>query len=191
MITKGLMSSNSDEWGTPKSTFDYLNKIYGFTLDVCASEFNRKLDNYYSIEDNALEQDWNGVVWCNPPYSKGLQTEFIKKAIREVLNNRNCQKIVMLIPARTDTKNFHDLIVGQASEVHFIKGRIEFLKSNGGKSESSPFPSMLVIFQLNTNGQTIFKTRDDLPRKDLFMLDDYKLKNNHKSVKDGNWGLDY
>lgn len=164
MITKGLMSSNSDEWGTPKSTFDYLNNIYGFTLDACASEFNRKLDNYYSIEDNALEQEWNGVVWCNPPYSKGLQTKFIQKAIKEVNGNKACKCVVMLIPARTDTKNFHDLIVPNASDIYFIKGRIEFVHFGSDKSNSSPFPSMIVIFRRKSLSYLNYSTIK-LPRK--------------------------
>lgn len=175
MITKGLMSSNSDEWGTPKSTFEYLNNIFHFDLDCCASELNHKCDNYYTLEDNALDKDWNGVVWCNPPYSKGLQIKFIEKAIKEVCNdNSKCETVVMLIPARTDTKNFHDLIVPYANQIIFIKGRIEFLKVGGGKSESSPFPSMLVIFSKHSyvnlhmpdKEYNRFTTIDNLPRKD-------------------------
>lgn len=166
MITKGLMSSNSDEWCTPKSTFDYLNNIYGFTLDSCASEFNRKLDNYFDMYDNALEQDWNGVVWCNPPYSKGLQTKFIEKAISEVKYNALCKRVVMLIPARTDTKNFHNLIVPNASEIYFIKGRIEFNHFGSEESNSSPFPSMIVVFELFLDNVPSYYTIDDLPRKD-------------------------
>lgn len=160
MITKGLMSSNSDEWGTPQSTFEYLHKIFKFNLDCCASELNHKLDNYYSLEDNALEQDWNGVVWCNPPYSKGLQTKFIDKAIKETTSDKSkCQTVVMLIPARTDTRNF-ERIVCYANQIIFIKGRISFLKGDGSKSQSSPFPSMIVILSKDCN------THLDMPSKD-------------------------
>lgn len=48
---------------------------------------------------------------------------------------------VMLIPARTDTKRFHEYIYGKA-EVRFIKGRLKF----GGCENSAPFPSMIVVF---------------------------------------------
>ena len=48
---------------------------------------------------------------------------------------------VMLIPARTDTKAFHDYIYGKA-EIRFIRGRLRF----GGSKNSAPFPSMVVIF---------------------------------------------
>lgn len=48
----------------------------------------------------------------------------------------------MLIPARTDTRWFHDYIYGKA-EIRFIKGRLKF---GDGKSRA-PFPSMLVIYR--------------------------------------------
>lgn len=52
--------------------------------------------------------------------------------------------VVMLIPARTDTKAFHEFIYHQA-EIRFVKGRLKF---NDGKNPA-PFPSMIVIFKGN------------------------------------------
>lgn len=49
---------------------------------------------------------------------------------------------VMLIPARTDTKVFHEYIYGKA-EIRFVKGRIKF----GGSKWNAPFPSMIVVFR--------------------------------------------
>lgn len=48
----------------------------------------------------------------------------------------------MLIPARTDTKAFHEFIYGKA-EIRFIRGRLRF----GGSKNSAPFPSMLVVYR--------------------------------------------
>lgn len=48
----------------------------------------------------------------------------------------------MLLPARTDTRWFHDYIYNR-SEIRFIKGRLKF----GGSRNSAPFPSMVVIFR--------------------------------------------
>lgn len=48
----------------------------------------------------------------------------------------------MLIPARTDTKVFHELIFPYA-EVRFIKGRLRF----GGSNVNAPFPSVIVIYR--------------------------------------------
>lgn len=50
--------------------------------------------------------------------------------------------IVMLLPARTDTKAFHKFIYHKA-EIRFIQGRLKF----GNSKNSAPFPSMLVIYK--------------------------------------------
>ena len=48
----------------------------------------------------------------------------------------------MLIPARTDTKAFHEYIWHKA-EIRFLKGRLHF---NDGP-DSAPFPSMIVVYK--------------------------------------------
>lgn len=49
--------------------------------------------------------------------------------------------VVMLLPARTDTKWFHEYIYNKA-EIRFIKGRLKF----GNSKNAAPFPSMIVVF---------------------------------------------
>ena len=68
--------SDIQTWETPKAFFDQLNRLFGFTLDACASSENAKVGNYYTVEQNALTQEWQGVVWCNPPYGRH-QVDFI------------------------------------------------------------------------------------------------------------------
>lgn len=77
-------------------------------------------------------------MFCNPPYSK--IADWVKKCYTESLKPNTT--VVMLIPARTDTKYFHGYIYHRA-EIRFIKGRLKF---NDGKG-SAPFPSMIVIFR--------------------------------------------
>lgn len=73
MITKGMLTSNKDDWETPQDLFDKLNAFYGFTLDACASPENAKCKKYYTKEQNSLVQDWNNdTIWCNPPYGRKL-----------------------------------------------------------------------------------------------------------------------
>lgn len=162
-MNKEMFTTGTDDWGTPQSLFDYLNEIHNFTLDACASDYNYKMKPYFTEEDDSLKQTWFGNVWCNPPYSKQLQKQFIEKAVSEIKLG-NCDRVVMLIPARTDTANFHELIVPNASEILFIKGRISFNKQGKG-SESAPFPSMIVIFEKNKSS-VLMSTIEDLPRKD-------------------------
>ena len=142
--TKNVMfSSKSNEWATPQHFFDKLNYIYGpFTLDAAASEDNYKVSKYYTIDDNALEQDWsNNRVFLNPPYGRGIK-DWIRKAYNE--SQKDNTTVVMLIPARTDTVYWHDYVM-KADQILFVRGRLKF----GEGTNSAPFPSAVVVFRKN------------------------------------------
>jgi len=141
MLNKGMMSSNSNEWSTPQDLFDSLNKEFGFTLDPCATPENAKCKKFYTKEDDGLSKSWAGeVVFCNPPYGREIG-KWVYKARCEM----GGATVVMLIPARTDTKYFHDYIYHYrpSLEIRFLKGRLKF----GNSKNSAPFPSMIVIFK--------------------------------------------
>lgn len=139
MNTKLMFSSKSDQWSTPQKFFTELNNEFNFTLDPCADESNYKCNKYYTKEENGLAQDWGGhTVFCNPPYGKEIY-KWVEKSYNE--SKKKNTVCVMLIPARTDTKYFHEYIYGKA-EIRFIKGRLKF----GGSKNAAPFPSMVVIF---------------------------------------------
>lgn len=144
MITKGLMSSNSNEWATSNELFEELNREFSFTLDPCCTHKNAKCKKHYTIEENGLAQSWeNESVFCNPPYGNEIK-KWVKKCYEE--HNKNNITVVMLIPARTDTTYFHEYIY-KKSEIRFIKGRVKFIDENGKQQNSAPFPSMIVIWQ--------------------------------------------
>ena len=132
-------SSEKQTWETPQDFFNKLNDIFNFNLDACAEDETAKVDNYFTIEDDALIQDWEGVVWCNPPYGRE-QIKFINKGLSE--HRKHGSTIVFLIPARPDTKVWQDIIFKNASQVCFIKGRLKF----GNSKDSAPFPCALVVF---------------------------------------------
>lgn len=139
--------SYSDIWLTPKWLFDKLNKEFKFDLDP-TTEPNNPLGtpNFFTEKDNSLTKEWNGNVFINPPYSN-IEL-WIKKCVEEHERDRN-RNIVMLIPARTDTKYFHDLIVPYC-EVRFVRGRLKFSEKG-----TAPFPSMVVIYNNGGNSQNI------------------------------------
>jgi site-specific DNA-methyltransferase (adenine-specific) len=135
-----MFSSATNEWATPQDYFNKLNDEFHFTLDPCATHENHKCSKYYTIEENGLIQDWkNEIVFCNPPYGKEMPI-WVKKCFEE--GQKPNTTVVMLIPARPDTKYFHEYIYDK-SEIRFIKGRLKF----GGCKNSAPFPSMLVIYR--------------------------------------------
>ena len=84
-------------------------------------------------------------VFCNPPYGRELP-KWIEKSYHEA--QKPGTLVVMLIPARTDTRVFHEYIYGKA-EIEFIRGRIKF----EGAEYNAPFPSMLVIYGHNGSQQ--------------------------------------
>lgn len=138
-VSKALLTSNSDEWATPMDVYMSLDNEFHFTLDACATEKNHKCECYFTKEQDGLNQDWSGkVVFCNPPYSE--IGKWVEKAYREGCKDNTL--VCLLIPARTDTRYFHNFIYHR-SEIRFVKGRLRF---NGSKN-SAPFPSMIVIFR--------------------------------------------
>lgn len=143
-MNKALLSSKNMCWCTPQDFFNELNNEFNFVLDPAATEKSAKCDLYYTPETDGLAQSWNrgGAVFCNPPYGRTI-SKWVEKAYRESLVVK--YPIVLLIPARTDTKYFHNYIYGKA-EIRFIKGRIHFTDEYGNTSYPSPFPSMVVIY---------------------------------------------
>lgn len=137
MNTEVMFSSRTGEWETPQRLFEQLDRTYSFTLDACATAENAKCAKYYTPEEDGLAQPWEGRVWCNPPYGREIG-KWVKKAWESA---RSGATVVMLLPARTDTKWFHRYLYGKA-ELRFLEGRIKF----SGSRNSAPFPSMVAVF---------------------------------------------
>ena len=135
-----MFSSKTGNWATPQDFFDKLNWRFGpFNLDPCASPQNTKCANFYTEPENGLTKDWSGFTcFVTPPYGRGID-KWIKKAYDE--SRKPHAKIVMLIPARTATKYWHNYVM-KASEIHFVKGRLKF----GDSENCAPFPSAVVVF---------------------------------------------
>lgn len=128
MVSNVHFSSASDRWATPRAVYDALNAEFSFDFDPCP--LDGEVDGR-----SALFCEWRGRrVFCNPPYGPKLR-EFLERANEATL-------AVFLIPARTDTRWFHEIVLPHAKEIRFIKGRLRF----GDAKKSAPFPSMVVVF---------------------------------------------
>ena len=115
---------------------------------------NKKCNKFYTIEDDGLKKDWTDeTVFVNPPYSNCYG--WAKKCFNEVKEDK-AKKIVFLVPARVDTKWFHEFCFDSTyvSEICFFKGRLKF----GNQKSCAPFPSMYVVFEKNS-GPIKFITR--------------------------------
>jgi len=133
-----MFSSETAEWETPQNLFDALDTIYHFTLDPASNHENAKCQRHFTKEQDGLSQNWEGeTVFCNPPYGRDIAA-WIKKGFQEA--QKPGTKVVMLLPARTDTQWFHDYCL--KGKVEFLRGRLKF----GGSKYNAPYPSMIVVF---------------------------------------------
>jgi len=135
------MTSNSQEWETPQYLFDELNLEFKFEVDLCASKLNKKCYAFLDKQKNALDWVWSAwwkSGWLNPPFGRDVG-QWIQKAYEESLEGMT---VVCLVPARVDTKWFHEFVLGKA-EIRFVKGRLNF----SGAKHNAPFPCMILIFK--------------------------------------------
>ena len=104
---------DDDHWQTPQWLYDKLNAEFNFDFDPCP---------IYSTVDG-LTVEWGKSNFINPPYNKVDKPRFIQKAYDEWRKEKTC---VLLIPAATSTKQFHELILPHA-ELRFLMGRVSFV----------------------------------------------------------------
>ena len=133
----GQAPGATDVWSAPQDFFDKVNEVFDFNLDVCALPENAKCVSYFTPEDDGLAQDWTGVCWMNPPYSREI-AQWVEKASETAKNGHT---VVALLPARTDVGWWQDHCLGR--EIHYIRGRLKF---DGSKS-NAPFGCALVVFR--------------------------------------------
>ena len=139
MMTKENVhfSSKTDLWERPLDFFKKLDSIYNFRTDVCATEENAKCERFFTESQDGLLQEWSGMCWMNPPYGRNIG-KWVKKAYD---SSKSGATVVCLLPARTDTKWWHDYCM--KGDVTFLKGRLKF----GEARNSAPFPSAVVVFR--------------------------------------------
>jgi phage N-6-adenine-methyltransferase len=133
--------------------FARLNARFRFTVDAAASPTNAKMPRYWTPEDDALAQPWQGErVWCNPPYSDIAR--WVSKAWHEYVGG--AELIVMLLPAnRTEQTWWQDQVENQRDRgapglrVEFLRGRMRFDRPGvvvGPKGDRPPFGCCLLIW---------------------------------------------
>ena len=111
----------NDCFETPDYIFKQLDNIFNFEIDAACTILNKKCDICFT---DALQADWLGHTFCNPPFSK--KAEFIKYADEQVQKGI-CPICVMILPLNCmDTKVWHEVIEGRY-HYEILKGRIAFI----------------------------------------------------------------
>jgi len=142
------LKSNRADWRTPLDLFETLDNEFRFDLDAAADEYNALCERYFSQQKSAFDNEWNVVqsncrVFCNPPYSRKIK-DWITRGCEQSKKYADLT-IVFLIPSRTDTTWWHDIVMRYACQICFVRGRIKF-GLPGIKLEPCPFPSAVVVF---------------------------------------------
>ena len=106
-LSRVLFSSESVEWPTPQDLYRKLDAEFHFDFDPCP----------VGAKESGLHPlfvSWAGRrVFCNPPYGPRI-SEWLERG-------REAEIAVYLLPARTDTKWFHEQCLAKAVEIRFIK----------------------------------------------------------------------
>lgn len=111
--------NKTEVWITPPWIFDMLG--LEFDLDPATEEGgipHIPAKKTFSEKDNGLAQEWEGLVWLNPPYGSKTPDWLAK-----MHQHRNG---IALVFARPDTTWFH-AYAAKADSLLFLKGRIAFI----------------------------------------------------------------
>ena len=120
---------NTNEWLTPLWILSALGK---FDLDPCSPE-ERPWDTaskHLTIKDDGLTADWNGRVWCNPPFDRRVRHLWM----RRMANHGNG---ILLVPAACETKAFQDHVWGRSDGILFLNRRPHFHDIAGRRSKAN------------------------------------------------------
>lgn len=109
---------HKDDWMTPISFIKEIEEKYDIKFDFDPCPFQHDLSLF-----DGLKIEWGNCNFVNPPYSLHLKTKFVEKAVFE---SKKGKKSVLLLPVSTSTKLFHEIILPNAKDIKFIKGRIKF-----------------------------------------------------------------
>jgi phage N-6-adenine-methyltransferase len=134
--------NHSDSWATPKSLYDELDSEFGFDFDPCPLSTGE-----ITPDKDGLLIEWGDRNFINPPYSRKLKEAFVARAVEFKNKGRLC---VMLLPVSTSTKLFHDVVLPNADDIRFLRGRVKFEGVNtfGERvtNKAGMHDSMIVVF---------------------------------------------
>lgn len=131
--------AGTDTWLTPPHIIEALGP---FQLDPCAAPSPRPwptADRHIELPEDGLAAEWDGRVWCNPPYGAVTWAWLDKLA--------DHGSGIALIFARTETAGFVRTVWQRAHAVLFLHGRLFFHRADGSRAaHNSGAPSCLVAY---------------------------------------------
>ena len=115
--------TGNNEWYTPSEWIEMARQTMGsIDVDPASCEMAQQTvqaSEWYDQERDGLKQEWQGNVWLNPPYARGLIDAFIEK-LAEQFQSGIAKQAIVLVDNRTDTRWFQ-VLCSIASAVAFTK----------------------------------------------------------------------
>lgn len=156
-----LNSSVKMDWQTPDNLLDLVRQVGPIALDPCTVASNPTCaSEFCTPEDDGLGFRWgelagSSLIYVNPPYGRELP----KWSAKCVLEGKAGCEIVLLTPARPDTRWFQDA-ASTADALLFWRGRLKFK----GAKDAAPFPSALFYW-----GPRVERFRDVFSGKGMML----------------------
>lgn len=126
-------------WLTPP---EIVQALGSFDLDPCAAPEPRPwptADRHITLPDDGLCAEWQGRVWCNPPFGS-----YTGQWLGRMAMHGNG---IALAFARTDTTMFHSHVFRKADAVLFLAGRPHFHLPDGARAKgNSGGPICLIAY---------------------------------------------
>jgi len=136
-VNPALVSSKRMDWCTPENVLELVRQVGPIALDPCTNYLNPVHAETFCadaasdceafgtlVARDGLTYNWSGfpgLVYVNPPYGRQIP-RWVDKCIQEADKGA---EILLLVPARTDTRWF-DRLVNSANSTAFWKGRMTF-----------------------------------------------------------------
>lgn len=131
---------------TPAEFVSLLEKVWGrIDLDPCAHiespvRATRKI--LLSDGGDGLRDEWSGhLAYMNPPFSR--MSSWLRRA-DEMWTAGKVDKVVALVPARTDSAYFHDHLA-RVCDIGFLRGRMQFARASGRSDKANRVPFSLMV----------------------------------------------
>lgn len=153
------INSGEDEWYTPQMYVDRAREAMGgIDLDPASNDFAQgwvQATTYYTKDRSGLDEKWEGRVWMNPPYSRGLAEKFCEKIAAHV-DAGDITRAIVLVHNATETGWFKRLAVSCAA-ICFLGRRIQFVSPEEGRGDKSGTPrGQAMIYMGDDEGRERF-----------------------------------
>ena len=99
---------------------------------------------WFTVHENGLTRRWEGRVWLNPPYSRGLLEAFVGRLV-EHLESGHVTQACLLVNNGTDTAWFHSAL-DRARAFCLLAGRVRFHLPDGRPTGGAPIQGQVVLY---------------------------------------------